>query len=54
MIDRVGNRGRNADDADLAQPFDAKRIDDLVRLIDKNDFYVVYVGIHRYVVSFDL
>jgi hypothetical protein len=42
VVDRVGDRRRNADDADLANPFDAKRIA-IVQLVNKDDFYVLDV-----------
>jgi hypothetical protein len=33
-VDRIGDRGGYAHDADLAERFDAERIDDVVRLVD--------------------
>src|SRR5207245_3648327 len=50
MIDRVGDRSRHADNADLAEALDAERIDDLVRLLDEDDVDVVHIGIHGHVV----
>src|SRR5204862_5113298 len=47
VIDRVGDRRGDADDANLAQPLDAEWIDDLVRLVDEDHLGVVYVGVHR-------
>ena len=54
MINRVGNRRRNADDADLAQPLDAHRVDDVVLLIDEDHLDVVDVGIHRHMILGDV
>jgi hypothetical protein len=47
VIDRIRDRRRDADDANLAQPLDAERIDDVVRLIDEDHLDVVHVGVHR-------
>ena len=47
VMDRVGDGGGNADDADLAHPLDAEWIDDAVRLVDEDDIDVVHVGVHR-------
>jgi hypothetical protein len=46
VIDRVGDRRRDPDDADLANALDSERIDDRVRLLDEDHLDVVYVGIH--------
>src|SRR6516164_4178151 len=47
VINRVCNRSRHADNADLAEPLDAERIDGVVRLVDEDDLDVVHVGVHR-------
>ena len=49
VIDRVADRGRYPDDAYLADAFDAERIA-VVLLIDKDDFDVVNVRVHRHMV----
>ena len=36
---------RETDDADLAQPFDAERIDGVVWLVNENDLDVVHVSV---------
>ena len=46
VIDCIDDRRRDADDADFAQPLDAERIDDVVRLVDEDHFDVVHVGVH--------
>ena len=50
VIDRIGDRRRDPDDADLADALDAERIDDRVRLVDEDHLDVVDVGVHRHVV----
>src|SRR5262245_50963244 len=50
VVDGVGNRGRHSDDADLAQPLGAERVDELVLFGDEDHFEVVHVGVHRDVV----
>ena len=40
MIDGIGDRRGDADDADLADAFDTERIDDVVRFVDEDDLYV--------------
>ena len=50
MIDRVGDGGRDTDNADLAHAFDAERIETCL-LLDEDDVDVVHVGVHRHVVS---
>ena len=50
VINRVGDRRGNADDADLAQAFDAEAIDNRVGLFHEDHFDVVHVGIHRHMV----
>jgi chemotaxis methyl-accepting protein methylase len=47
MIHRVGNRGRRADIAELADALDACRIDETVFFRDENDFKLLDIGIHR-------
>jgi hypothetical protein len=42
VVDRVRNRRRNANNADLAEPLDAERIA-VVRLVDEDDLDVVDV-----------
>ena len=54
MMDGIGDRGRDADDADLAQALDAKAIDAVVRLVDEDDLNIVYVGIHGHMVFGDV
>jgi len=54
VIDRVGDRRRNTDDADLHQALDAQRVDDRIRLVDEDHLDVVHVGVHRYVVLGDI
>ena len=46
MIDRICDRGRHADDTDLAQSLDAQWIDDGISLVDKDHLDVVDVRIH--------
>ena len=41
---------RETDDADLAQPFDAERIDGVVWLVNENDLDVVHVSVHRHMI----
>ena len=50
VIDRIRDRRRGADDADLADAFDAERIDLVVLLLDEDHVDCVYVGIHRHVI----
>jgi len=40
VIDRVGDRRRDADDTNLAYALDAERVDAAVRLVDEDDFDV--------------
>src|SRR5436190_24317467 len=54
VIDRVGYRRRDTDDSDLADAFDAERIDDVVRLVDEDHLDVVYVGVHRHMILGDV
>src|SRR5208283_374139 len=49
MVDRVRNRRRNADNADLAEPLDAERIA-VVWLVDEDDPDVMYIGIYRHMI----
>src|SRR4051812_14660768 len=47
VINRVGNGGCDADDADLPDALDAERIDGFVPLVDEDDLDVVHVCVHR-------
>ena len=46
MMDGVGDRGGDADDADLAQALDAEAIDLGVGLVDEDDLDLSNVGVH--------
>ena len=50
MEDSIGDSRRSSNNADLAYAFDAKRIDPLVDLLDKNDVNVMDVGVHRHMI----
>src|SRR6516225_5011732 len=54
VVDRVGNRRRDTDNADLAQAFDPERIDRLIRLVDKDYLDIVHVGVHRHMIFGDV
>src|SRR6185437_10543037 len=53
VIDRICDCCCHADDADLSESFDAQRIA-IVWLVDKDDFDVVDVGVHRHIIFCDV
>src|SRR5262249_1817045 len=53
MMDRVGDRRRDADDADHAHTLDAEWIA-IVRLVDKDHPDVVHIGVHRHMILGDV
>ena len=53
VIDRIGDRGGDTDDADLAQALHAEPVA-VVRLLDENHLDVVYVGVHRHMILGDV
>src|SRR5712675_1788577 len=50
VIDRIGDRRGGSHIGELAQPFDAGRIDVVILLRDQDDFKLLDVGIHRHAV----
>ena len=54
VIDRIGDRRGDADNADFADALDAERIDQVVRLVDEDDLDIVHIGIHGHVVFGDV
>src|SRR5262249_29885296 len=50
VINRIGDRGSDTDDANLSHTLDTERIDDVVWLVDEDDVDIVDVSIHRHVV----
>ena len=50
VIDGVGNRGSDADNADFTQPLDSHRVDDLIGLVDENYLDIVHIRIQRHVI----